>query len=126
MNTLRREANYLGGGIFYLCYAFVSHQVNLSFKHDNIFELYTGAIVTIILMNILEFMIYKIAFDRTGRGHYDYSEKKMVHWGIRFALMSLVYIISLTPLCDIMLTPIVKDCTQWSIDIMKWFIANMN
>ena len=126
MNKLRREANYLGGTILQAFYMFVSYQVNLSFKYDNGYEFFIGTIVTTILMNIVDFAIYKIAFDRAGACNRDSSEKKVAHWGIRFALIVVVYLISITPLCDIILTPIVKDCTELSIDMFNWFIADMN
>lgn len=126
MNQLRREINYFGGTILQAFYMLVSYKMNLSFKYDNSYEFFIGMIVTTVLMNILEFAIFKIAFDRAGRCYGDSSDKKVCHWLVRVGLIVVVYLISLTPLCDVILTPIVKDCTQWSIDMMKWFTSNMS
>ena len=100
--------------------------MNLSFKYDNSYEFFVGMIVTTVLMNILEFAIYRMAFDRAGRCYGDSSDKKIYHWFVRVGLILVVYLISLTPLCDVILTPIVKDCTQWSVKMMNWFTSNMN
>ena len=126
MNQLRREVNNFGGCMLQVFYMLVSYKVNLSFKYDNSYEFFVGMIVTTVLMNILEFAIYRIAFDRAGRCYGDSSDKKIYHWFVRVGLILVVYLISLTPLCDVILTPIVKDCTQWSVKMMNWFTSNMN
>lgn len=126
MNQLRREVNNFGGYMLQAFYMLVSYKVNLSFKYDNSYEFFVGMIVTTVLMNILEFAIYRMAFDRAGRCYGDSSDKKVCHWFVRVGLILVVYLISITPLCDVILTPIVKDCTQWSVKMMNWFTLNMN
>ena len=122
MYKARHFINYLGTIILQLAYAYLGYKINLKYKYDDVIEFIVGIIVTTILMNILDWLFYVIAYKLTGffsRSYaYDWSERKVVHWLIRCILFFVVYIISITPLCSIILTPVVQYFTKIFIE---WF-----
>ena len=81
-----------------------------------------GILVTTILMNILDNIFCEIAYRTTGflsrSCGYNSSDRKMVHWFIRVILYIVVYVISITPLCSIILTPVVQYFTR---EFIEWF-----
>lgn len=105
-----------------LAYAYLGCKINLEYKYSDVWEFLCGIIVTTILMNILDYTFYKIAYSITKTFSiicdYDSSDRKLIHWRIRVLLYIIVYIISITPLCSIILTPIIQYLTKES---MQWF-----
>ncbi len=80
-----------------------------------------STLVTTILMNILDNIFCEIVYRTTGFLSricgYDGSDRKMVHWFIRVILYIVVYVISITPLCSIILTPVVQYFTR---ELIEW------
>lgn len=73
-------------------------------------------------MNILELIFRQLAYGLTGKMSsdfgYDSTRRKAVHWIIRLLLFITFYILSETPLCSIILTPLVQYCTK---EILEWY-----
>lgn len=97
-------------------YAYLGYKINLSYEYSSSFEFIIGIAVTTLLMNILDHFFTLIAYDFVGhlskKERYDKSKRKVAHWFIRVILYIIVYIISMTPLCSILITPLVQFCTK--------------
>lgn len=122
MYRVQHIFNYLGTVLLQIAYAFLGYKINLNYKYNDDMEFLTGILVTTILMNILDWLFFVIAYKLTGFFSrccgYDSSDRKGVHWLIRVILYIVVYIISITPLCSIILTPVVQYFTK---EFIEWF-----
>lgn len=125
MNQIGQYINYIFTLILQGCYAYLGYKINLSYEYSDITEFYIGIFVTTVLMNILDWLFYLIAYNIVKYvSHIDYLdsfEKKALHWIIRVLLYVIVFIISITPLCNYLITPIVKDVTEI---VLNWINNN--
>lgn len=116
MHRIRHIFNGFGILILQVAYAYLGYKINLEYMYNDGMEFLIGILVTTILMNILDWVFFVIAYNLTGYFSrscgYDASDRKMVHWLIRVILYIAVYIISVTPLCSILLTPVVQYFTK--------------
>lgn len=121
MNLINTKINNFFIVLLQLAYAYLGYKINLQYKYNSGTEYLVGIIVTIILMNVIEQICFLIAYNLTGMfsngGLIDRSERKGMHWVIRIILYIIVYIIAITPLCSILITPLVKNCTKYAV---KW------
>lgn len=122
MYRVRHKSNNLGSFLLQFAYVYLGYKINLEYRYNDGLEFLFGIAVTIILMNILDWLFFVIAYKLTGffsrSCGYDSSDRKLLHWLIRVILYITVYIISLTPLCSIILTPVVQYFTKVFIE---WF-----
>lgn len=121
MYQFERKLNYFLGTVLQGFYLYLGYKITLTYEYEDGFELFVGMIVTDILMNVLGWSFYLIAYKITGAisviADYDGSKRKVMHWTIRIVLYVIIYLLSMTPLCSMILTPIVHDCTQM---ILEW------
>ena len=100
--------------VYVLFYLVINQITDFSYNYNNGFEYLIGAFVVALVMYLIEKLIYKVAYDYTGvlykisiiDGSY---EGKNVHWFIRAILMAIVFLISLTPIPSMLITPISHD-----------------
>lgn len=122
MYRVHHMFNYLGTIILQLAYVRLGYKINLKYEYNDGLEFLIGILVTTILMNILDWFFYAIAYKLTGffsrSCGYDSSDRKVVHWFIRVILYIAIYVVSITPLCSIILTPVVQYFTKAFIE---WF-----
>lgn len=122
MYKIQCSFNYFGATIIKILYAYVGYKINLQYNYTNVCELLVGVAVTTIIMSILEFIFSRIAYKLTGSVSrncgLDSSERTLIHWTVRILLLVSVYIISITPLCSILITPLVQNCTK---SILNWY-----
>ena len=122
MYKVQRIFNYWATILLQLAYAYLGYKINLEYKYNDRLEFLIGILVTTILMNILDNIFCEIAYRTTGflsrSCGYNSSDRKMVHWFIRVILYIVVYVISITPLCSIILTPVVQYFTR---EFIEWF-----
>jgi hypothetical protein len=81
-------------------------------KFDNIGEHITGIIISSIFCNLIDFILYKLAFNITGSItiRYDGSYlRSTIHWIIRCVFMLFVIVIGFTGVYEAILTPITHD-----------------
>ena len=120
MYRLQEKIDRIAVSILQLFYAYLGYIINLTYEYSNDFEFLVGIGVVTVIMNILDQLFVIIAYDLTGRvlhGGSPSSERKIFHWFIRVILYIIVYLISISPLCNILITPIVHDCTQM---VLAW------
>lgn len=129
MYRAQHFGNYLGTILLQFVYAYLGYKINLEYNYNNDLEFLIGIIVTTILMNILDWLIFEIAYKVTGffssSCGYDSSDRRVIHWVIRVILSTVIYVISITPLCSFILTPVVqyftKEFINWSNKIITDF-----
>lgn len=100
--------------VYVLFYLVINQITDFSYNYNNGFEYLIGASIVALVMCLIEKLIYKVAYDYTGvlykisiiDGSY---EGKNAHWFIRAILMSIVFLISLTPIPSMLITPISHD-----------------
>lgn len=116
MYYINKKLNLLCALLCQILYAYLGYKISLEYKHNNIIEFLIGILLTTLIMNILELIFRQLAYGLTGKMSsafdYDSTRRKAIHWIIRVLLISTVYILSETPLCSIILTPLVQYCTS--------------
>ena len=123
MYRLQEKMDKIAIGILQIFYAYLGYKINLTYEYRDGFEFLIGIVVVAVIMNILDQLFVIIAYDLTGRvlhGGCPSSERKIFHWFIRVILCIIVYLISISPMCNILITPIVQDCTQMVIEWLNW------
>ncbi len=124
MYQIERKIGYILGTLLQLFYIYLGYKINLSYEYKDGFEFLVGIFVTTVIMNLLDWGAYLIAYSAVGRlSIHDSAEMKVMHWIIRIGLYGILYLISITPLCSIIITPIVKDCTRI---VMEWIEGTTN
>lgn len=122
MYRIQHIFNHWATIILQAFYAYLGYKINLEYKYNDGLEFFIGILVTTVLMNILDNLFYVIAYRATGffsRSYgYDSLDRKMVLWFVRVILYIVVYIISVTPLCSIILTPVVQ---YFTMKFIEWF-----
>lgn len=100
--------------VYVLFYLVINQITDFSYNYNNGFEYLIGASIVALVMCLIEKLIYKVAYDYTGvlykisiiDGSY---EGKNAHRFIRAILMAIVFLISLTPIPSMLITPISHD-----------------
>lgn len=104
--------------MFFAIYAYLSLIVNLRFDYDDGLHLIVGTIVTTIILNIIDILVFKLAFDIAGsikhNFYLDGGETKTVHWFFRALFVLIVYLFSLTPVCKVVVTPVVNKAYDYA------------
>lgn len=100
--------------IFYFTlYSIISHTTDYGFDYNNAFELMWGSALVALISSIIENIIFKISYKLTGSTSillsHNKEERRVTHWIFRTILASLVLLISITPLCSKILTPLVHS-----------------
>lgn len=98
--------------IFFLIYFLLSTFTSFGFTASNGVEYLVGAFTVTIAMAIIEKLVYRSSYTIVGNmystGVISGSEAgRNAHWFIRMFLWLAVFAISLTPLSDILLSPVI-------------------
>lgn len=113
--------------IYMAIYFVVSGATEFGFEYSNGFELLWGTIVTALVTQIIDFFIFKIAYDWTDFLNrlfkYNVDERKTTHWKFRALFSIPVLIFSLSPLCSICMTPLVHTSYIW---LREYFYETIN
>lgn len=113
--------------IYFLLYSIINYYTDLCFEYSDGFELLWGSIVAAFITWVIDIIIFRIAYDWTGvlskLCDYGVDERKTTHWKCRVFFSILILIFSLTPLCSMIMTPIVHSSFIWVSeycnDVMK-------
>lgn len=99
--------------IYLLIYGIISFTTSFGFEYTNGFELLWGSCITAAITLIIDKIIFKFAYDWTkffsNLCEYNTDDRKTTHWKFRVFFSIPVLIFSLTPLCSIVMTPLVHS-----------------
>lgn len=102
--------------IFYLAANFIMTFIELPFDYINGAELLCGYIVTSIILSILNYIFYKVAYSFVGwyaaLTDAYYEEKSCLHWFIRLIFAILLYALTYIPFISKLLTSIIHFSYQ--------------
>lgn len=102
--------------LFYLAANLIMTFIELPFDYTNIFELLCGYIITSIILSILNYVFYKIAYNCVGwyaiLTDANSEEKSCLHWFIRFFFAVLLYVLTYIPFISQLLTHIIHYTYQ--------------
>ncbi len=97
--------------IYFVIYSLISYKTDLGFEYGNGFELLWGSIVTALISGIIGNLIFRLSYDWTGflsaLLQHSRAERRSVHWLFRLIFSIPVLIFSLSPLCPLLMTPLV-------------------
>lgn len=103
--------------IYFILFGIISYKTNLGFEYTNGFELLWGSFVVVAVTWIIDTIIFKLAYDWTGflseLLEYNVDDRKTTHWKFRALFSIPVLIFSLTPLCSVVMTPLVHSTYIW-------------
>lgn len=117
--------NKLSYILYFLIYSLISYLTDLGFSYTNGFEFLWGSIVCALISGIIGNIIFRLSYDITGIlssiCSYNYDERKTTHWKFRLIFSLPVFLFSVTPLCPMVMTPIVhitfifvsEQCNSW-------------
>lgn len=95
----------------WIVFVLINNTINLSFEYRDGFEYLTGTIISSIILMVIDFLIFKIAWKLTRNWiiitEANSSESSHFHWICRCILAIALFAFSFTPFCSLLLTPIV-------------------
>lgn len=104
-----------GGCILYFVYMLIyyvlNYNTNFSYSSQNGIEYLIGVCLVALLSQLTELLIYRVAYKFTGLLYYTATisgehEGKTVHWFVRAFLMLLIFLFSLSPLPEMIISPL--------------------
>lgn len=97
----------------WLFFILIINTINLPFVCRDGFEYLTGTIISSIILMVIDFLIFKIAWKLTQNWiiitKANSNESSHFHWICRCILAIALFGFSFTPLCSLLLTPIVHS-----------------
>ncbi len=99
--------------IYFLIYSFISYKTDYGFEYSTGFEYAWGFLLCSVISTVIDNIIYRLSYSWTGFFSdlcgYTSEERRKTHWKIRSLFAFIVLVITLTPLCSIVLTPVVHS-----------------
>ena len=100
--------------IYMLIYYILNYNTDFSYSTQNGIEYLIGACLVALLSQLIELIIYRMAYKFTGQlydtevisGEY---EGKTVHWFVRAFLMMIIFLFSLSPLPEMIINPLTHN-----------------
>ena len=113
--------------IYVLLFTIVNYKTNLGFDYNSGFELLWGSIIATLILKIIGDIIFRISYKMTGdiskTFKHNKENRRSLHWKFRLILSLLVLIFSLTPLCSLIISPLVHNSYEY---ITKLLIGYYN